>query len=182
MNTENKKNVNSEHKDKEKWYFSPADIILTTIFTLAFITQIILIFIYNNELNLQYLEYLGYGLWFISAVLGVLPIIIFKRKGKAPKGKSYMHTQKIVKKGLYAIVRHPQYLAGILLSIGITCITQSRISLILTVLITILTYQWTYSEDKSLIEKFGVEYEEYIHKVPRLNPILGIIYYFIKKD
>ncbi len=179
MRKENNKNLNYE---EEKWHFSPLDIILTSIFTLAFIGQFILLFIYNNELNLKYLEYIGYGLWGISIIFAILPMIILKRKGKAPKGKSYIHTQKIVTTGLYAIVRHPQYFAGIILTISITCITQSWISLILTVLIIILTYQWTYSEDKSLIEKFGKEYEEYKAKVPRLNPILGIIYYFIKRD
>jgi len=178
-----KENNNKKQDSKEeKWHFSTRDIILTSIFTLAFIGQFILLFIYNNELNLKYLEYTGYGLWGISILFAVLPMIILKRKGKAPKGKSYIHTQKIVTTGLYAIVRHPQYLAGIILTISITCITQSWISLILTLLIIVLTYQWTYSEDKSLIQKFGKEYEDYIAKVPRLNPILGIIYYFIKKD
>jgi protein-S-isoprenylcysteine O-methyltransferase Ste14 len=179
-----KKEYNNKKLDikGEKWQFSTIDKILTSIFTLAFIGQFVLLFIYNNKLNLKYLEYTGYVLWGISIIFAVLPMIILKRKGKAPKGKSYTHTQKIVTTGLYAIVRHPQYFAGIILTISITCITQSWISLILTVLLIILTYQWTYSEDKSLIEKFGEQYEEYKGNVPRLNPILGIIYYFIKRD
>ena len=83
--------------------------------------------------------------------------------------------------GPYAIIRHPQYLGGILFTITISFWTQIFLSLILSIIIIILTYQWTYAEDKKLIEKFGEEYKRYIAKVPRLNPILGIIRYFIRK-
>ena len=95
------------------------------------------------------------------------------------KGKSYLNTTKVVEKGPYAIIRHPQYLGGILFTISITLWTQIWLSLILSITIIILTYQWTYTEDKNLIDKFGDDYKKYKVKVPRLNPILGIIKYFI---
>jgi protein-S-isoprenylcysteine O-methyltransferase Ste14 len=128
------------------------------------------------------LEYIGYGLWFISIIFGIAPIIILKRKGDVAEEKSYIHTEKIVTSGLYALVRHPQYLAGILFSLSITFITQSWISLILTVVIVILTYQWTYDEDKDLTERFGDEYSQYIENVPRLNILLGIGYYILRES
>ena len=87
----------------------------------------------------------------------------------------------MVKNGAYAIVRHPQYLGGILFSISITLWNPVWVNIILTLIIIILTYQWTYSEDRMLIEKFGEDYTSYKKKVPRLNPLLGIIKYFFYK-
>ena len=176
----NNKNSEKMNKESNKWASSPKDIILMSIFTLSFIVQIILLFVYNNELSMKLLEYVGYGLWVVSIIFGIAPIIILKRKGKAPKGKSYIHTQKIVTDGLYALVRHPQYLAGIFFSLSISFITQSWISFILTGLIILLTYQWTYQEDKELIKRFGDKYSQYKQKVPRLNILLGIAYYLLR--
>ena len=42
------------------------------------------------------------------------PIILFSRRGSVPKGKSFVHTTQLVDTGIYAVVRHPQYLGGIL--------------------------------------------------------------------
>ncbi|MFW9988114.1 MAG: methyltransferase family protein [Candidatus Odinarchaeota archaeon] len=163
---------------KNNYKFSIGDIILTTIFSIAFIIQLIFMFIFSNELGLTYLMYIGYIIWPFSIYFAVIPFITFKKRGGVEKGKSYLNTTKVVDKGPYAIIRHPQYLGGILFSITITLWTQLLISLILSIIIIILTYQWTYSEDKKLIEKFGEEYRIYREKVPRLNPILGIIKYF----
>ena len=112
---------------------------------------------------------------------GLISFLTFKKRGEVEKGKSYIHTTKVVKDGPYAIVRHPQYFGGILFTISITLWTQVWLSLVLSIIITILTYHWTYSEDKKLIEKFGEDYERYKENVPRLNPILGIIKYFSRK-
>lgn len=182
MEAKNQTNEKIPDSKNEKWYSSKTDLILTTIFTIGFIIQIILLFLYNNELNLTSVRYIGHVLWVITIFFGIAPIIILRRKGKAPKGKSYMNTTTIVTSGLYSLVRHPQYLAGIFFTLSITCLTQSWISLVLTVFLIILTYDWTFREDKILIEKFGDEYRQYKNNVPRLNILLGIIYYVIKKD
>ncbi|MFX1366382.1 MAG: methyltransferase family protein [Promethearchaeota archaeon] len=163
---------------KNNYKFSIGDIILTTIFSIAFIIQIILMFIIYNELGLTYLVYIGYIIWPFSIYFALIPFISFRKRGGVKKGKSYVNTTKLVKEGPYAIIRHPQYLGGVLFSICITLWSQVWLSLILSIIIIFLTYQWTYSEDKKLIEKFGEEYKIYREKVPRLNPILGIIKYF----
>ncbi|MFX1320410.1 MAG: methyltransferase family protein [Promethearchaeota archaeon] len=157
------------------------NIIFTTIFTASFLAQIILMFMFFNELNLIILTYIGYIIWGFSLYFGLISFWTFKKRGGVQKGKSYVHTTKVVEKGPYAIIRHPQYLGGILFSISITLWTQLWVSLILSIIILVLTYQWTYVEDKNLIDKFGEDYERYKDKVPRLNPILGIIKYYIQK-
>jgi len=157
------------------------NIIFTTIFTASFLAQIILMFMFFNELNLIILTYIGYIIWGFSLYFGLISFWTFKKRGGVQKGKSYVHTTKVVEKGPYAIIRHPQYLGGILFTISITLWTQLWVSLILSIIILVLTYQWTYVEDKNLIDKFGEDYERYKDKVPRLNPILGIIKYYIQK-
>jgi protein-S-isoprenylcysteine O-methyltransferase Ste14 len=43
-------------------------------------------------------------------VLVIAPIVMFPRLGGVPKGKSFVCTTPLVDTGIYAIVRHPQYL------------------------------------------------------------------------
>ena len=157
------------------------NIIFTTIFTMAFLTQIILMFTFFNEMNLIILIYVGYIFWGFSLYFGLISFWTFKKRGGVQKGKSYINTTELVEKGPYAIVRHPQYFGGILFTISITLWTQLWVSLILSLTILVLTYQWTYVEDKNLIDKFGEDYKRYKEKVPRLNPILGIIRHYTWK-
>ncbi|MFX1316054.1 MAG: methyltransferase family protein [Promethearchaeota archaeon] len=157
------------------------NIIFTTLFTISFLIQIILMFLFFNELNLIILVYIGYIIWGFSLYFGLISFWTFKKRGGVQKGKSYVHTTELVEKGPYAIIRHPQYFGGILFTISITLWTQLWLSLILSIIIVVLTYQWTYVEDKKLIDKFGENYNRYKEKVPRLNPILGIIKYYSHK-
>lgn len=172
---------NEKSGELKKKKFSLVDIFFTTIFTMSFIIQIILMFLFFNELGIIVLVYIGYIIWAFSLYFGLISFWIFKKRGDVEKGKSYLYTTKLVDNGPYAIIRHPQYLGGILFTISISFWTQIFLSLILSIIIIILTYQWTYAEDKKLIEKFGEDYKKYIGKVPRLNPLLGTIRYFIRK-
>ncbi|MFC1548320.1 methyltransferase family protein, partial [Candidatus Neomarinimicrobiota bacterium] len=56
----------------------------------------------------------GWVFWIIGMVFVMTPIIIFPRRGGVPKGKSFVHTTNLVDSGPYSLVRHPQYLGGIL--------------------------------------------------------------------
>ena len=58
MNEQKSINNKDSKTEREKWISSPKDIIFTAILTIAFIAQIFLFFIFNNELDLVYLEYL----------------------------------------------------------------------------------------------------------------------------
>jgi protein-S-isoprenylcysteine O-methyltransferase Ste14 len=138
-------------------------------------------FTFFNEMNLIILIYIGYIIWGFSLYFGLISFWTFKKRGGVQKGKSYVHTTELVEKGPYAIIRHPQYLGGIFFTISITLWTQLWVNLILSIIILGLTYQWTYVEDKNLIDKFGEDYKRYKERVPRLNPILGIIKCFIQK-
>ncbi len=169
---------NKEIIVKNNQKFGLGKIIFTTIFTIAFLVQIFMMLTIYNMLGITFLVYIGWIVWLFSLYFGLISFRTFKKRGGVEKGKSYVYTTKLVKDGPYAIIRHPQYLGGILFTTSITLWTQVWLSLVLTIAIIILTYQWTYSEDKNLLKKFGEDYKRYKEKVPRLNPILGVIKYF----
>jgi protein-S-isoprenylcysteine O-methyltransferase Ste14 len=90
------------------------------------------------------------------------------------KGKSYIQTTVLADSGVYAVVRHPQYLAGILLSLALILITQHW--LIATIgVVAMVNYLIALKADQELIEKFGDDYRRYIQKVPRMNFLLGLM-------
>lgn len=149
-------------------------VILAIILTISLVGQIILTFFFYNLSGIEVLRHIGWIILLLSAILGWLPIFTFKKKGNV-KGKSYIHTTTLVDTGIYAILRHPQYMSGILLSIAISLIAQHWLVIVLGIISGVIFYINTFDEEKSTIEKFGDEYKKYMEKVPRINFIAGII-------
>ena len=132
---------------------------------------------------LAVMEILG-GIMVAFTIIGIifawLPIYIFRRRGGVPEGKGYVHTTVLVDTGLYSIVRHPQYTAGILLSISLILISQSLLILVIGGVVVALLYIDILLTDKHEIEKFGDEYKLYMKRVPRTNFLLGIIRSYLR--
>ena len=150
-------------------------IVEMTILTISMIAQIGLFIIFFNHGRIFILKHVGYFCWILSALFGCLPIYEFYRKGRVPKGKSYMITTRLVTSGVYSIVRHPQFLAGMLLSSAFILISQHWFVLILGITAIIILYKDMFRADISSIKKFGKLYKSYMKEVPRANFILGII-------
>ena len=158
------------------------DILPITFTSLCLISQIILVFtIWGNYYDYDYLVYIGYGIWGLSIIFGILPIFTFKRKGGVGKWESYIKTKVLVTSGVYSIVRHPQFLAGILLSLACALLSQHWVVILLFIPPLIGTYIDALRADKSLIEKFGDEYKRYMKKVPRLDLFNGALRLIIRK-
>jgi protein-S-isoprenylcysteine O-methyltransferase Ste14 len=140
------------------------------------IAQFIMVFVFGffNLEGLDLIMYIGWGIWAISMILGFLPMIELKRRGHVPTGKGYVHTTVLVDSGLYSIVRHPQYTAGLLLSLSLILISQSLIVLVLGGLVIPILYLDIVIADRSEVEKFGDKYREYMERVPRTNFLIGI--------
>jgi protein-S-isoprenylcysteine O-methyltransferase Ste14 len=77
---------------------------------------------------------------------------------------------RIVTTGVYSIVRHPQYLGGLLAHIGFSFLLSGLYSLLSTPLIIILVYLISRKEEKELTKEFGEEYLDYKKKAPMLLP------------
>ena len=81
-------------------------------------------------------------------------------------------TEKIVTTGVYSIVRHPQYLGGLLAHMGISFLLSAWYSLLSAPLMVVLIYLISRKEEEELIREFGKEYEDYKKRVPMLIPKL----------
>ena len=159
------------------------DFVPVTLSSVLFIAQIIVgIFLLSDVSQIQILAYVGVGLYVLSGIVfGWLPVIEFRKKNRVRKGKSYIHTTKLVDTGIYSIVRHPQYVTFILWAIAGMLLFQHWIIILLGIPIIPLTYIDLVRADKAATEKFGDNYEAYMKKVPRANFLLGIIHRLRKK-
>ena len=119
---------------------------------------------------------IGWIFWAIGMVLVMAPIVMFPRRGGVTKGKSFVHTTRLVDTGIYAVVRHPQYLGGILALFLTTLLWYPHwLFAILGIIGSAVLYLGTRQEEKRLIQQFGDEYRDYTKRVPRMNLISGII-------
>jgi protein-S-isoprenylcysteine O-methyltransferase Ste14 len=145
-----------------------------TAWSILIVLQIILSFFLHNQAGLPILRHIGWIALAVSAVFGWLPIFAFRKAGRVPKGRSYIQTTVLVDSGVYAVVRHPQYLAGVLLSLALVLITQHWFIATIGVVAMVLNYLIGLKADQELIEKFGDDYKGYMQKVPRMNFLLGL--------
>ena len=119
---------------------------------------------------------LGWIVWATGMVLVMAPIVMFPRRGGVPRGKSFVHTTQLVDSGIYSIMRHPQYLGGILaIFVATPLLYPHWIFVVLGVPGIVILYLSTREEEKRLIERFGDDYHTYMKKVPRMNIIQGTI-------
>jgi len=129
-----------------------------------------------NPNIIKVLFYIGWIIWAFGMVLVMAPIIIFPRRGGVAKGKTFVHTTRLVDTGIYAVVRHPQYLGGILAIFFATpLLYQHWLFVVLGIPRAILVYLGARREDEGLVEKFGGEYIHYMQKVPRMDILTGVM-------
>ena len=139
------------------------------------VVQIVLAYFQYNHLRLDVVANLGWLVFMVSGVFGWLPIFCLKRKGRVPENRSYVHTTVLVDSGIYSVVRHPQYFAGVLISLALVLITQHWLSAILFLPVAAGFYWDSLRADRDLVEKFGGEYEAYMERVSGMNPLRGIL-------
>ena len=83
--------------------------------------------------------------------------IVFGEKREKPS---------VIRKGVFNKVRHPIYLGSILLYLGLTITSCSIFSLIISMFIIAFYYYISKYEEKILLKKYGIDYENYIKEVP----------------
>lgn len=150
------------------------DFILICIYGPLIVAQIAFVFKFYNYLGMNLLLYVGWVVFVLFLLVGYLPTREFRKKGGVPKGKSYMETTTLVDTGIYAVVRHPQFLSWILLSFSLALTSQYWLSAVCVVFVTVLIHVEAVRADASNIEKFGNDYRKYMQNVPRLSPVVGM--------
>lgn len=149
--------------------------LLASIASVLTVAQIALAFFLHGS-GPKTLKLVGWICLWTAGILGILPIIIFRRKGGVAKRQSYMKTTLLVDSGIYAIMRHPQGgTAWLLMNMGIMLIAWHWTSMILGLASMGLVYADTFKADQYCIEKFGDDYKRYMQKVPRVNFLTGLI-------
>ncbi|UCF09342.1 MAG: isoprenylcysteine carboxylmethyltransferase family protein [Candidatus Bipolaricaulota bacterium] len=114
------------------------------------------------------------GLFAVSALLGWLRIVVFRRHGRVAKGRIYMHTTELVTSGLFSVVRHPQFLASDVLAVAVMCITQHWSVLLAGALGISANHLTMLKADRDLVVKFGQPYRDYMDRIPRWNLLVGL--------
>jgi len=159
--------------------------IQTSLFSIGIIIGFILFILsgqYFEQDKLGYLKKIGAITLLFAGYFMFVPFISLSKFGESEKGKSYMDTSKIAQKGVYAIVRHPQYLGYMLLIAGFSCIYQNIISATIGLFIIVLLFLFTMHEEKLLENNFGEEYIQYKKQVPQFNFIWGLVKYVVLKN
>jgi protein-S-isoprenylcysteine O-methyltransferase Ste14 len=100
--------------------------------------------------------------WIIGGFLLFLATLIWWKWFKLWQQKD---RNQLVTHGLYRYVRHPHYLAIIIMSFAVTFLMQSLIFLLFTLLTSIILYKEAENEEKKLIKICGKQYREFMEKV-----------------
>ena len=128
--------------------------------------------IHYNSANLVEL----YAGWIIMA-FGIIFLLWSSKSRK----KGHAGGIGLVESGMYAFVRHPEFLGHILIIFALVIISQHWINFIVGAILIVLLCLAMIEEEKRNIEKFGDAYRDYMKRVPRINLIAGIIKQIHKK-
>ena len=113
---------------------------------------------------LLFIPFFVVGAWF--GVAGVISTSL--------KVAETHRAETVVSTGVYSIVRHPQYLGGILAHIGFSFLLSGLYSLVVTPLAIAIIYIISWKEENELTKEFGQKYVEYRSKVPMLIPKFNV--------
>jgi len=128
------------------------------------------IFLYNSA-NLAKLLYTGC----VILAFGIVFLLWSSKSRKKGHVEEDISRGALVESGMYAFVRHPEFLGHILIIFALIIISQHWIGLIVGAILIVLLFLAMIEEEKRNIEKFGDAYRDYMKRVPRINLIAGII-------
>ena len=116
----------------------------------------------------------GVGLLALAAVLIFAPFFLLRKHGRVEDGGTYMQTRAVVDRGLYALIRHPQYLGYMLLACGFALLSQHWLVMVLGLVAVAALYFQGVEEERTCLNRLGAAYGQYMQRVPRFNLVLGI--------
>jgi protein-S-isoprenylcysteine O-methyltransferase Ste14 len=108
------------------------------------------------------------------------PFILLKKHGQTDRGRPFFDTNIPVDRGLYAVVRHPQYLGYILVTVGFVLLSQHVATALLGAIAIVFFYLHTLKEEGFCMHHLGRGYEDYCRRVPRFNVVKGIMRHLVR--
>jgi protein-S-isoprenylcysteine O-methyltransferase Ste14 len=167
--------MNEQDRESPRWKPTPGDVILMSIEGISFLSQIVLCILFYSSLDLHCLLYLGWAILAVALVLAWRARVAFEARGGSHEGESWLHTTTVVDTGIYAVVRHPMYLSGVLISLSLVLLSQHWLNAVLGAIVMGLLYNDMRREEKNNLKRFGADYQRYMEHVPRMNFVVGTI-------
>jgi protein-S-isoprenylcysteine O-methyltransferase Ste14 len=128
----------------------------------------------EHEATLEWLKYAGLFFILPIIVLWPLPVFTLRKFGKISPNGSFLATTQLVEKGIYKLIRHPQYLSFMLLNIGIALINQNSITILISAVSVGFLFAGIKEEEQLMIKQFDNDYSAYIKRVPSINIFRGL--------
>jgi len=111
-----------------------------------------------SPLHIASYVFLGFGFYLLSAAWNVL-----------------YHAQQrnaLAKVGPYARIRHPQYVAFVLILVGFLLQWPTLLTLVMFPILVVMYARLAITEEKEMRKRFGAEFEAYAARTPRFLPSL----------
>lgn len=124
--------------------------------------------------SVGWLAAFGGALTLVALVMLVVPVVQFKRSGGVARGDIFANTTVVVDTGLFAVVRHPQFLAMLLIALGVALLGQRWDVVVAGAAATGAFMVDFLRADRREVARFGQPYVEYMKRVPGWNPIAGV--------
>jgi protein-S-isoprenylcysteine O-methyltransferase Ste14 len=131
------------------------------------------IFIKSEVIYTRY-EKIGIAFMVPALILWIIPVMTLRSYGNISSQGSFLATTELVDKGIYRLIRHPQYLGFMILSIGMAFYFQLDMTIVISALTIIFLAFGIKEEEKLLVDQFGDEYQEYKKRVPSINVFLRL--------
>lgn len=139
-------------------HFAPMqgkEMIAYYLYQLSTLMLMVVPFFLKVSLSLSPFFYLGLGVYFLGSLL-----LILVMKDFAKPDEKGLNT-----KGLYALSRHPMYIAYFVLFLGVAMLTQSLTLLIFLAIFQLSDHFIILAEERVCLIKFGAAYQEYQKRV-----------------
>jgi len=120
---------------------------------------------------------LSFTLLGLAVVFGGLPFFQLRKYGAAPPGGRYTATTAVAQRGLYALVRHPQYLGCDFLAWALATSAPHWGTILPAIAFTAGMFSQARAEERYLGAKFGDAYASYRRMVPRFGLLTGLVRY-----
>ncbi len=117
----------------------------------------------------------------LSPIFIFPPFLVLMRYGKPRRGQPYYCTTAVVDRGVYSIVRHPQYVGYVLLTLGFAALSQHTLTSILAVCSAGAFYVQSLKEETLFRKQLGRDYSAYMRRVPRFNFLAGFLRYLVSR-
>jgi len=163
--------VTKEQKEPVGWHLLAA----------AFAVAVLVAQFFLDRGANPYLRAAGITCLVLSPIFIFPPFLLLSRYGRPSRRQPYYCTTALVDRGVYSIVRHPQYVGYVLLVLGFAALSQHALTSILAVCCASAFYVQSLREEAYCRKRSDQEYSEYMRRVPRFNFFAGLLRYLLAR-